>query len=102
MFFLAMAQYPTIQARARAEVDSVVGRDRMPEMSDIDNMPYLAALLKEIMRFHVQTPLIVPHATSQDDIHDGYFIAKGTTVIANLWFVFPSNYINSLLMTFPI
>jgi len=31
------------------------------------------------------TPVGVPHATSEDDVYEGYFIPKGSIVIANAW-----------------
>ena len=29
----------------------------------------------------------IPHRTSEDDIHNGYYIPKGSLVFANLWWV---------------
>ncbi|KAJ3545417.1 hypothetical protein NMY22_g2454 [Coprinellus aureogranulatus] len=49
-FILAMVCYPEVQAKARAEVDRVVGPDRLPEFSDQENMPYLRAIMKELPR----------------------------------------------------
>jgi hypothetical protein len=44
-FVHAMAAYPHIQKRAQAEVDAVVGRDRLPSFSDFEKMPYVRALV---------------------------------------------------------
>jgi cytochrome P450 len=49
-FILAMLKYPEIQRKAQAEVDSIVGSDRLPDFSDRENMPYLTAVLKEVVR----------------------------------------------------
>ena len=49
-FFLAMLLYPEIQRKAQAEVDRVVGRDRLPEFSDEPALPYVTALVKEVLR----------------------------------------------------
>ena len=49
-FFLAMLLYPDIQRKAQAEVDRVVGRDRLPEFSDEPSLPYVTALVKEVLR----------------------------------------------------
>ena len=84
-FFMILAQYPEIQARAKVEVDSVVGRDRLPTFEDRDQMPYLEALIKEVMRCHPVIPLGLPHATIEDDLHDGYFIPKDSIVFTNIW-----------------
>jgi len=85
---MTLAQHPEIQAKARAEIDSVVGRDRLPTFEDRERLPYLAALTKEIMRCHPVVPMCLPHATLEDDLHDGYFIPKGTIVLTNIWYAF--------------
>ncbi len=50
-FILAMLTHPEIQRRAQQEVDSVVGPDRLPDFSDQSHLPYLSAVLKEVLRF---------------------------------------------------
>jgi hypothetical protein len=50
-FILAMLIHPGIQEKAQREVDSVVGYDRLPEFSDIPNLPYMSAIVKEVLRF---------------------------------------------------
>ena len=45
-----MLHYPDIQKKAQAEVDKVVGSSRMPEFSDMDSLPYVTALIKEVAR----------------------------------------------------
>jgi len=56
-FFLAMTIYPDIQARAQAELDSVVGNDRLPTFDDRDSLPYVNAICKEVLRWNVIAPL---------------------------------------------
>ncbi|KAI3611715.1 cytochrome p450 [Moniliophthora roreri] len=85
MFFLMMCLHPDVQRRAQAEIDEVVGRDRLPTFEDKDKMPYLEALTKEILRQHVPVPTGLPHSTTEDDIHDGWYIPKGSLVLANIW-----------------
>lgn len=52
-FILAMLKYPEVQRKAQQEVDSVVGTDRLPEFSDQPHLPYLSAVLKEVLRYIV-------------------------------------------------
>ncbi|PPQ69882.1 hypothetical protein CVT25_005587 [Psilocybe cyanescens] len=87
-FVLAMLTYPDIQARAQKELDSVVGRDRLPEFSDRDSLPYLSAILKEVLRWNPVAPLGLPHVVSHDDVYNGYYIPAGTIVIGNAWGIF--------------
>ena len=82
-----MAMYPEAQRKAQAELDVVVGPDRLPDFSDQAALPYMAALLREVLRWHVVTPIGVPHCTSEDSEYNGYFIPAGTIVSANLWHV---------------
>lgn len=56
-FFLAMVLYPDVQAKAQAEVDSVVGSERFPSFNDRDSLPYVNALCKEVLRWHTVGPL---------------------------------------------
>lgn len=49
-FFLAMILNPHVQRAAQAEIDAVVGLDRLPTFSDRANLPYINALVKEALR----------------------------------------------------
>ncbi|KJA21835.1 hypothetical protein HYPSUDRAFT_140077 [Hypholoma sublateritium FD-334 SS-4] len=84
-FFLAMAMYPDVQKKAQAEIDAVIGNERLPEFSDRDTLPYMNALVKESMRWQSIIPLAVGHMATEDDEYNGYFIPKGTVVLGNGW-----------------
>lgn len=85
VFILAMRLYPNVMKRAQAEIDDVVGRDRLPTFADRENLPYIRAIVKEVLRWRPVGPLGLPRRTSQDDVYEGYFIPKGSLVIANAW-----------------
>ena len=82
---MAMACYPDVQRQARLELDAVVGPGRLPTFVDRDSLPYIAAVMKEALRWQSVVPLGVPHRSLQDDEYNGYFIPAGSSVIANLW-----------------
>ncbi|KAJ3552902.1 hypothetical protein NM688_g3907 [Phlebia brevispora] len=84
-FFLAMTLYPEVQKRAQAELDAVVGPDRLPTFEDMINLPYITALCSEVLRWMPIAPLGVPHRSLEDDGYDGYFLPKNTVFIANIW-----------------
>ncbi|KAG2337682.1 cytochrome P450 [Suillus weaverae] len=84
-FLLAMVLYPDVQAQARAEIDQAVRHDKMPCLDDRALLPYLDAILREVLRWYPVGPLGVPHATLNDDIYDGHFIPKGAIVMVNQW-----------------
>jgi hypothetical protein len=56
-FFLAMVIYPDVQLRAQAELDSVVGRGRLPEFSDKKDLPYVNAVTSECLRWLPVLPM---------------------------------------------
>ena len=55
--FLALILFPEVQKRAQAELDSVISRDRLPTYDDKPRLPYIEAMSKELLRWHMVTPL---------------------------------------------
>lgn len=83
---LAFVTHPQALRRAQKEVDDVIGSERSPVFADEPNLPYVRALVKEVLRWR---PVAVlggtPHSSSEDDIYQGYKIPAGTTVLGNSW-----------------
>ena len=52
-----MALYPEVQKKAQAEIDTVIGPNRLPDFGDRPSLPYINAVVKEVMRWHLVTPL---------------------------------------------
>ncbi|EAU87054.2 O-methylsterigmatocystin oxidoreductase [Coprinopsis cinerea okayama7 len=84
-FILAMVLHPHVSARAQAELDEVVGHGRLPHQRDRASLPYMNAIVKEVLRWNPVAPLGLPHMLSKDDEYNGYFIPAGTLVIGNTW-----------------
>ena len=80
-----MCLYPEIQRRAQKEVDSVIGKDRLPTLADRPRLSFVNNVILEVMRWNQAAPLGLPHSPSQDDIFEGYYIPKGCTIFANIW-----------------
>ncbi|GLB39728.1 putative cytochrome p450 [Lyophyllum shimeji] len=95
-FFLAMTRYPEVAKKAQAEIDAVVGNERLPTFEDRPHLPYVDALVKEVLRWNAVAPTGMPHRVMEDDVHDGYLIPKGALVIANIWKLLhdPAVYVN--------
>ena len=70
---------------AQEELDLKVGRDRWVEQSDIQNLVYLKAIVKETLRLYTTAPLSVPHEAMEDCHVGGYHIPKGTRLLVNAW-----------------
>ncbi|KIJ12560.1 hypothetical protein PAXINDRAFT_14641 [Paxillus involutus ATCC 200175] len=101
-FTLAMVENPHAWKRAQAEIDAVLGMNRLPEYEDRPSLPYVEAILRETMRWQPVVPL-VSHAASSSDIYKGFHIPKGmscvytkiprghlcyitgATIVANVW-----------------
>ncbi|KAJ7148774.1 cytochrome P450 [Mycena crocata] len=84
-FLLAMVLHPEAFAKAQREINSVVGRDRLPTFSDRASLPYVEAILNETYRWGVPVPLSLPHRLMEDDVYRGMFIPKGSLVFGNVW-----------------
>ncbi|GBE86411.1 O-methylsterigmatocystin oxidoreductase [Sparassis crispa] len=91
-FFLAMMLFPEAQKKAQAEIDAVVGNERLPVNDDRTSLPYVTALFHEVIRWNPVAPLGVPHRLIEDDVYEGYVFPKGTIFIPNIWkFLHDSN-----------
>jgi len=80
-----MTLYPEVARKVQAEIDAVIGCDRLPTFEDRANLPYVDSVVKEVLRWHSVAPTGLPHCSTQDDHHNGYFIPKGSLIIVNLW-----------------
>lgn len=67
-----MINNPNVQKKAQEELDRVIGTDRLPLLSDRGSLPYVEALVKEVLRWHP----ILPLSTSMSI---GYTTASLTT-----------------------
>ncbi|NXO87366.1 CP2J2 protein, partial [Sitta europaea] len=81
---LFMAMHPEIQARAQAEIDAVIGQARPPTLEDRTNLHYTNAVIHEVQRKGNVVPFNVPRMAMEDAYLDGYYIPKGTGIMANL------------------
>ncbi|KAK8547065.1 hypothetical protein V6N13_099809 [Hibiscus sabdariffa] len=81
-----MVLHPEIQAKAQAEIDLVVGNSKLVSDSDIRNLPYVQAIVKETLRVHPPGPLLSWARLAIHDVHIGdNFIPAGTTAMVNMW-----------------
>ena len=107
-----MVLYPEVQKKAQAEIDAVVGQNRLPDFHDRPSLPYINAIVKESSRWNIVLPFgrpfviiiitiltsseAIPHMSTTDDEYNGFFIPKGTIVIGNAWLMRPLNPISCL------
>lgn len=79
-----LINHPNVMAKARQEIDMVIGKSKIVEESDIIDLPYIQAIVKETLRLHPTGPLISRECT-QDCVIGGYEIPAKTPVFVNVW-----------------
>ena len=85
---LYMMIYPDIQKRVQAEIDAVVGRNRLPKLADKPELNLTQAIIWEAQRLGSIAPLGVPHTAASDTQLHGFEVPKGAMIIPNLWHIF--------------
>ncbi|KAJ7532190.1 hypothetical protein O6H91_14G075700 [Diphasiastrum complanatum] len=80
-----LLRHPLALEKAQQELDSVVGHDRNVNESDIPQLVYLQAIIKEVLRLHPPGPFLFPHRSNADCVVKGYHITKNTHLIVNVY-----------------
>jgi cytochrome P450 len=81
-----LINHPEALQKVQDELDRVVGKDRLVEETDLPNMPYLNAAMKEAMRLHPAAT--ISHRQSIKEVTvNGYIIPANTSLFVNLWSV---------------
>lgn len=81
----AMVLFPEVQKRAQGHIDQIVGAERLPEMEDYPQLPYIRSCIKEATRWMPTAILGFPHAVMEEDEYLGYRIPKGAGIINNVY-----------------
>ncbi|KAH8771704.1 putative O-methylsterigmatocystin oxidoreductase [Diaporthe sp. PMI_573] len=84
---LHLAASPDAQKRAYEELMRVVGPDRTPGFDDVQNLPYIRACVKEMLRLRPVPIWGTKHFTDEDVKYKDYVIPKGTVLLANTSFL---------------
>ncbi|KAI1370438.1 putative cytochrome P450 [Hypoxylon crocopeplum] len=84
-FLMAMVTHPDVQRRAQEEIELVVGTHRLPNLEDMESLPYIRGCVKETLRWMPTTALLVPHSPLKDDVYQNYIIPAGASVVLNVW-----------------
>lgn len=81
-----MVLHQDIQAKARHEIDTCIGQYGHVRDSDVPNLPYLQAIVKEALRLHPPGPLLSWARLAIHDVHvDKLLVPAGTTAMVNMW-----------------
>ncbi|KAL2336742.1 hypothetical protein Fmac_011188 [Flemingia macrophylla] len=79
-----LVRNPHVFKKAREEIDAVVGNKRLVKESDIPNLPYLQAVVKETLRLHPPTPIFAREAMRTCQV-GGYDIPANSTILISTW-----------------
>ncbi|XP_068654799.1 xanthotoxin 5-hydroxylase CYP82C4-like [Aristolochia californica] len=71
--------------KVQDELDTIVSKAKIVNESDIENLPYLRAIVKESLRLYPAGPLALPHEAMEDCNIGGFHVPAGTRIIANLY-----------------
>lgn len=77
---LYLSAHPQVRARAHEELSRVVGDNRLPTFEDEAHLPYIRAIVKEILRIRPVTNIGTPHYTTAPVIYKDYYIPKNSIV----------------------
>ncbi|KAK9725889.1 hypothetical protein RND81_05G175800 [Saponaria officinalis] len=80
-----LLRHPQVLQKAQQELDQVIGQERIMNEDDLINLPYLQAIIKETLRMHPPTPLMLPHCANSNIKIGGYDVPKDTIVHVNVW-----------------
>jgi cytochrome P450 family 1 subfamily A polypeptide 1 len=80
-----LIHHPEYAKKLYAELDEVVGRERVVNETDIPNLPYLNAVVKETFRMHPPAPLNLPHKSLEDTTVAGFDLPANTQLFINIY-----------------
>ncbi|KAJ7142241.1 cytochrome P450 [Mycena epipterygia] len=93
-FFLAMLANPEAQRKAQMEINMVIGQGQLPDFNDEQSLPYVSALVKEVLRWKPVAPIglqshrcptVDLNSSLVEDEYRGYRLPAGSIIIGNIW-----------------
>lgn len=84
-FTLLIMKHLDIQERLQKEIDEVIGKENLVQLSDKAKMPYMSAFISEGQRYINMVPLVPSHKCTKDTIINGHLITNGTLTQPFFW-----------------
>ncbi|KAL3039291.1 hypothetical protein AAZX31_01G177400 [Glycine max] len=76
---------PEVLEKARIELDTQIGQERLIEEADVTKLQYLHNIISETLRLHPPAPLLLPHFSFEDCTVGGYEVSHNTMLFVNAW-----------------
>lgn len=86
IFAMAALCYPAKFQKAREEVDRICGigeNIRLPGIDDLEQMPYICAMIKELLRWRPIFPFTPDHVLTSNMEFEGYHFPEGVGFVIN-------------------
>ncbi|KAK8500637.1 hypothetical protein V6N12_020329 [Hibiscus sabdariffa] len=83
--FSEILRHPRVMVSVQKELETVVGRNRFVQESDLPKLTYLDMVVKESLRLHPVAPFLVPRESMEDIVVNGYFVPKKSRILVNTW-----------------
>jgi cytochrome P450 len=72
-----MVLNPDVQLKAQSQLDEVVPKDRLPQFSDRDRLPFITYIVWECLRWHPPVHISLGHYLTEDDEYRSYKLPRG-------------------------
>ncbi len=82
---IELLKHPKFMKKSQDELDDVIGQDRVIDESDIPQLKYLQAVVKETLRLHPSVTLLIPHQNMEACEIGGYHVLPKTQIFVNVW-----------------
>ncbi|XP_057449565.1 cytochrome P450 81E8-like [Lotus japonicus] len=80
-----LLNHPALLEKARNELESQIGNERVMEEAEVTKVPYLEKIISETLRLHPAVPMLLPHYSSEDCTVGGYHVPRNTMLMVNAW-----------------
>ncbi|KAL3646836.1 hypothetical protein CASFOL_009380 [Castilleja foliolosa] len=89
---------PKTLNKVQTEIRTVIGPGKKVQEQNLDQLPYLKAVIKETLRLHPPLPFLVPHKALDSCKFLGFTVPKETQILVNVWALGrdPNNWIDPL------
>ncbi|KAK6160665.1 hypothetical protein DH2020_004046 [Rehmannia glutinosa] len=76
---------PRIMSKAKKEIQTIIGKNKQVDESDISKLPYLQAVIKETFRYHPPGPFLLRQKDEDELEINNYTISKNSVILINIW-----------------